>query len=130
MIGLRSHSQEKSGGTDICSLFAGMCSALPVYRGEIQCRMLGMAIESFSPTGTVNAPDEAGELVCVKPFPCMPLGFWPLPGYGAADADVKAAKDRFQESYFSEFKDVWCECLFTLQCEVSLAHMFGLRRPR
>ncbi|KAF9568890.1 acetoacetyl-CoA synthetase [Agrocybe pediades] len=96
-----------TGGTDICSLFAGMCSALPVYRGEIQCRMLGMAVESFTPTGSVNPPDEAGELVCVRPFPCMPLGFWPLAGYGAADADVKGAQDRFKESYFSEFKDVW-----------------------
>ncbi|KJA30266.1 hypothetical protein HYPSUDRAFT_126374 [Hypholoma sublateritium FD-334 SS-4] len=95
-----------TGGTDICSLFAGMCSALPVYRGEIQCRMLGMAIESFSPTGTLNPPDEAGELVCVKPFPCMPLGFWPLPGFGT-DSDVKAAQTRFFQSYFSEFEGVW-----------------------
>lgn len=95
-----------TGGTDICSLFAGVCTALPVYRGEIQCRMLGMAIESFSPSGTPNPPGENGELVCVKPFPCMPLGFWPLPGYGPVAA-VEAGKARFQQSYFSEFKDVW-----------------------
>ncbi|KAG2013636.1 acetyl-CoA synthetase [Coprinopsis cinerea AmutBmut pab1-1] len=95
-----------TGGTDICSLFAGMCSALPVYRGEIQCRMLGMAVESYSPTGTLNPPDEPGELVCTKPFPCMPLGFWPLPGHGTEEA-VKSAATRFFESYFSEFKDVW-----------------------
>ncbi|RDB22609.1 Acetoacetyl-CoA synthetase [Hypsizygus marmoreus] len=95
-----------TGGTDICSLFAGMCSALPVYRGEIQCRMLGMAIESFAPTGTPSQPDEAGELVCIKPFPCMPLGFWPLPGF-AADPDVEAAKVRYQQAYFSEFEGVW-----------------------
>ncbi|PPQ94013.1 hypothetical protein CVT25_009861 [Psilocybe cyanescens] len=95
-----------TGGTDICSLFAGMCSALPVYRGEIQCRMLGMAVESFSPAGTLNAPDEAGELVCIKPFPCMPLGFWPLPGFGT-EADVEAALNRFHQSYFSEFEGVW-----------------------
>ncbi|KAG5221085.1 acetoacetyl-CoA synthetase [Salix suchowensis] len=84
----------------------GVCTALPVYRGEIQCRMLGMAIESFSPSGSPNPPGENGELVCVKPFPCMPLGFWPLPGYGPAAA-VEAGKGRFQQSYFSEFKDVW-----------------------
>ncbi|KAH9482673.1 Acetoacetyl-CoA synthetase [Psilocybe cubensis] len=95
-----------TGGTDICSLFAGMCSALPVYRGEIQCRMLGMAVESFSAAGTLNPPDEPGELVCVKPFPCMPLGFWPLPGYGT-EADVEAALKRFHQSYFSEFEGVW-----------------------
>jgi acetoacetyl-CoA synthetase len=96
------------GGTDICSLFAGMNSALPVYKGEIQCRMLGMAIESYSPSGSVNAPEEPGELVCTRPFPCMPLGFWPLPGYGV-EAAVKAANERFFQSYFSEFEGVWCK---------------------
>ncbi|GLB33820.1 putative acetyl-coenzyme A synthetase N-terminus [Lyophyllum shimeji] len=95
-----------TGGTDICSLFAGMCSALPVYRGEIQCRMLGMAVESFSPSGTLCAPDEPGELVCVKPFPCMPLGFWPLPGF-APDENVKAASYRYQQAYFSDVEGVW-----------------------
>ncbi|EJF61261.1 acetoacetate-CoA ligase [Dichomitus squalens LYAD-421 SS1] len=95
-----------TGGTDICSLFAGMCSALPVFRGEIQCRLLGMAIEAFTPTGTVAGPDEGGELICLKPFPCMPAGFWPLPGYGTLEAVESAAK-RYQDAYFSEFKNVW-----------------------
>jgi acetoacetyl-CoA synthetase len=95
-----------TGGTDICSLFAGMCDALPVYRGEIQCRMLGMAIVAYTPSGEPCKPDEEGELVCLKPFPCMPVGFWPLPGYGSED-DVKAAQKRYQEAYFSEFKDIW-----------------------
>lgn len=70
--------------------------------------MLGMAVESFSPAGNLNPPDEEGELVCVKPFPCMPLGFWPLPGFGT-DSEVEAAKSRFKQSYFSEFEGVWCE---------------------
>ncbi|KIK06693.1 hypothetical protein K443DRAFT_246951 [Laccaria amethystina LaAM-08-1] len=95
-----------TGGTDICSLFAGMSTALPVYRGEIQCRMLGMAIESFTPAGSLNPPDEPGELVCLRPFPCMPIGFWPLPNYGS-ESDVSAAKKRFQDSYFAEFKGTW-----------------------
>ncbi|KAF8897544.1 acetoacyl-CoA synthetase [Infundibulicybe gibba] len=95
-----------TGGTDICSLFAGMCSALPVYRGEIQCRMLGMAIESFTPTGKLCPRNEPGELVCIKPFPCMPLGFWPLPGFGN-EGDVTLAQARYQMAYFSEFQDVW-----------------------
>ncbi|KAI0352924.1 acetoacyl-CoA synthetase [Trametes cingulata] len=95
-----------TGGTDICSLFAGMCSALPVFRGEIQCRLLGMAVEAFTPAGTVAAPDEPGELVCTKPFPCIPAGFWPLPGYGSPEA-VAAAQKRYQDAYFSEFKGVW-----------------------
>ncbi|KAI0921855.1 hypothetical protein AcW1_004282 [Taiwanofungus camphoratus] len=95
-----------TGGTDICSLFAGMCTALPVFRGEIQCRLLGMAVETFTPTGTLAEPDEAGELVCLKPFPCMPAGFWPLPGFGPEEA-VQAAQARYQQAYFSEFEDVW-----------------------
>ncbi|KAF9462660.1 acetoacyl-CoA synthetase [Collybia nuda] len=95
-----------TGGTDICSLFAGMCSALPVYRGEIQCRMLGMAIESFSAKGTPSSPGEAGELVCIKPFPCMPLGFWPLSGFGTI-SDQEDAKERYKQAYFAEFEGVW-----------------------
>jgi acetoacetyl-CoA synthetase len=86
-----------------------MCTALPVYRGEIQCRELGMAIAAFTETGTPAGPEEAGELVCTRPFPCMPVGFWPLPGYGAEDA-VRAAKARFQDAYFKpECPGVWCE---------------------
>jgi hypothetical protein len=54
------------GGTDICSLFAGLCSALPVFRGEIQCRMLGMAIATFAPDGKPSGKGESGELVCLK----------------------------------------------------------------
>ncbi|KAF7976274.1 hypothetical protein HWV62_7166 [Athelia sp. TMB] len=53
-----------------------------------------------------NDPGEPGELVCVQPFPCMPLGFWPLAGFGPEEA-VKAAAARYQESYFSEYKDIW-----------------------
>jgi len=96
-----------TGGTDICSLFAGMCTALPVYRGELQCRMLGMAIESFGPDGKSTPPGESGELVCTKPFPCQPLGFWPLEGFGDASVIVEAT-DRYRQSYFDEFdKQVW-----------------------
>ncbi|KAI0335499.1 acetoacyl-CoA synthetase [Cubamyces sp. BRFM 1775] len=95
-----------TGGTDICSLFAGMCTALPVFRGEIQCRLLGMAVEAFTPAGTPAGPDEPGELVCLRPFPCMPAGFWPLQGYGSAEA-VEAARKRYQDAYFSEYKGVW-----------------------
>lgn len=85
-----------------------MNSALPVYRGEIQCRMLGMAVEAFSPDGIVNEPGVEGELVCVKPFPCMPVGFWPLPGFGSDEA-VQAAQKRFQDAYFSGSQGVWCK---------------------
>ncbi|KII95198.1 hypothetical protein PLICRDRAFT_34037 [Plicaturopsis crispa FD-325 SS-3] len=95
-----------TGGTDICSLFAGMCTALPVYRGEIQCRLLGMAVETYSENGTPSGPDKGGELVCLRPFPCQPVGFWPLPGYGTPEA-VDAAKTRYKEAYFSEYPGIW-----------------------
>lgn len=96
-----------------------MLSALPVYRGELQCRLLGMAIETYNPTGAKSDPGEPGELVCVQPFPCMPLGFWPLAGFGPEDA-VKAAAVRYQESYFSEYKDIWCESHSALTFRLSL----------
>lgn len=108
MFHLLGDHQHLLGGTDICSLFAGMCSALPVYRGEIQCRMLGMAVESYSPIGKPSPAGEPGELVCVKPFPCMPLGFWPLPGYGKPE-DADAAEKRFQKTYFGDYEGVWCK---------------------
>ena len=85
-----------------------MNAALPVYRGELQCRMLGMAVEAYTPAGRPCAPGEAGELVCTQPFPCQPLGFWPLPGYGT-DEDVAAAKERYRQAYFAEFEGVWCK---------------------
>ncbi|KAH7100455.1 acetoacetyl-CoA synthetase [Auriculariales sp. MPI-PUGE-AT-0066] len=99
-----------TGGTDICSLFAGMNAMLPVYRGEIQCRMLGMAVEAYVEGGggaVVGVDIEGeGELVCLKPFPCEPLGFWPLPGYGS-DEDVAVAAERFRKAYFAEYPNIW-----------------------
>jgi acetoacetyl-CoA synthetase len=70
--------------------------------------MLGMAVASFSPMGKQNPPGEEGELVCIKPFPCMPIGFWPLPGFGTNE-NVAAANSRFQQAYFAEYEGVWCE---------------------
>ena len=85
-----------------------MNSSIPVYRGEVQCRMLGLAVEAYTPDGRICKPGQAGELVCLKPFPCQPVGFWPLPGYGPAEA-VAAAQARYQQAYFAEFEGVWCE---------------------
>ncbi|KAL5507975.1 hypothetical protein ACEPAH_5593 [Sanghuangporus vaninii] len=97
-----------TGGTDICSLFAGMNTALPVYRGEVQCRELGMAIETFTEGGSVCCPGEAGELVCVRPFPCQPAGFWPLKVFpGTYPSLAFDAESRHSAAYFSRFKDVW-----------------------
>jgi len=84
-----------SGGTDIVSCFALGCPILPVHRGEIQCRGLGMRVEIFDESGrTVRG--ERGELVCTAPFPSMPIGFW-------NDPDDR----RYKAAYFERFPGVW-----------------------
>lgn len=97
----------QSGGSDICSVFAGRNTSLPVYRGEIQSRMLGFALD------TANSGDnEAGELICRQAFPIQPLGFWPLAGTGDmfGEEEVKKAQERFLDSYFKDEEGLWCEC--------------------
>ncbi|GAB2799827.1 acetoacetate--CoA ligase [Halomonas shantousis] len=84
-----------SGGTDIVSCFALGCPIRPVYRGELQCRGLGMAVEVYDDDGHPLAEGK-GELVCTKPFPCMPVGFW-------NDPEGK----RYHEAYFSHFPGIW-----------------------
>ncbi|HEY2809754.1 MAG TPA: acetoacetate--CoA ligase [Steroidobacteraceae bacterium] len=84
-----------SGGTDIVSCFALGCPTRPVYRGEIQCRGLGMAVEVVDENGRA-VRGERGELVCTAPFPSMPVGFWNDPG----DAKYRAA-------YFERFPGMW-----------------------
>lgn len=108
-----------------------MNTALPVYRGEIQCRMLGMAIDAYSSTtGLPCLAGEPGELVCTRPFPCQPVGFWPLPGFADIEAkEVETAQKRHQAAYFAEFKDVWCKWgyvpnLGINSCFFPLTHLF------
>ena len=84
-----------SGGTDILSCFVGGAPVLPVYRGEIQAAGLGMAVEIRSDEGRPLV-GEKGELVCTRPFPSCPLGFWNDPG-GA----------RFRAAYFDNPAGVW-----------------------
>ena len=85
-----------SGGTDIISCFALGSPLLPVWRGEMQCRGLGMAVEVWDDEGR-PVSGEKGELVCVKPFPSMPIGFW---------NDDDGA--RYRSAYFARFPGVWC----------------------
>ncbi|HEV2331963.1 MAG TPA: acetoacetate--CoA ligase [Gammaproteobacteria bacterium] len=84
-----------SGGTDIISCFALGNPTLPVYPGELQCRGLGMAVEIWDEDGH-SLRGEPGELVCVKPFPSMPVYFW-------NDAEGK----KYHEAYFERFENVW-----------------------
>lgn len=86
-----------SGGTDIISCFALGNPALPVVRGELQCIGLGMDVQSYSDSGAPLPVGEKGELVCVKPFPCMPIGFF-------NDDDGT----RYHDAYFDRFDNVWC----------------------
>ncbi len=85
-----------TGGTDIISCFAPGNPVLPVYRGELQSRGLGMAVEVWNEAGQ-RVVGEKGELVCVKPFPSMPVGFW---------NDVDGT--RYRQAYFDRFPNVWC----------------------
>ena len=84
-----------SGGTDIVSCFVLGCPLLPVYRGEIQCRGLGMAIDVFDDDGN-SMKDEKGELVCTQTFPCQPVYFW-------GDADGQ----KYHNAYFARFENIW-----------------------
>ncbi|BEI82107.1 hypothetical protein CcaverHIS002_0212670 [Cutaneotrichosporon cavernicola] len=98
-----------SGGTDICSVFAGRCTALPVFRGEIQCRQLGFYLDSTS----ADSHEIPGELIVREAFPIEPVGFWPLPkeylpdGKNIAQADIDAAQQRFLDSYFKDDEGNW-----------------------
>jgi acetoacetyl-CoA synthetase len=85
-----------SGGTDIMAAFADANAVLPVYRGEMQCRSLGMAVEVFDENGEPLI-GEKGELVCTRPFPSMPLGFWNDRG-----------DERYHAAYFDKYPNVWC----------------------
>jgi acetoacetyl-CoA synthetase len=70
------HLASISGGTDIVSCFVLGNPALPVWRGEIQGPGLGMAVDVWDDNGNSRHRGEKGELVCTKPFPAMPIGFW------------------------------------------------------
>ncbi len=89
------HLASISGGTDIVSCFALGAPTLPVRRGEIQCRGLGMAVEAFDDAGH-RLVGEPGELVCTRSFPSMPVGFWNDPD-----------EARYRAAYFERFPGVW-----------------------
>jgi acetoacetyl-CoA synthetase len=92
-----------SGGTDILSCFALGNPILPVRRGELQCKGLGMATDIYDESGR-SIVGEHGELVCTKPFPATPVGFW-------RDPDG----DRYRAAYFERFEGVWAQGDFAEQ---------------
>lgn len=85
-----------SGGTDILSCFVLGNPNMSVRRGKIQCKGLGMDVQIWNDAGQ-RVSNTPGELVCVNPFPCMPIGFWNDP-----------ANEKYLKAYFSRFENVWC----------------------
>ena len=84
-----------SGGTDVCSCFAGAVPTLPVHIGELQAACLGTDLQSWDPSGKPLI-DEVGELVVTNPMPSMPIHFWNDPD-----------GSRYRDSYFDMFPGVW-----------------------
>ncbi|HSD79437.1 MAG TPA: acetoacetate--CoA ligase, partial [Solirubrobacteraceae bacterium] len=84
-----------SGGTDLCTAFVGGVPTLPVYKGELQARALGAAVEAWDEGGR-SLVGQVGELVITQPMPSMPVGFW-------GDADGS----RYRDSYFATYPGVW-----------------------
>jgi acetoacetyl-CoA synthetase len=92
------HLASISGGTDICGCFVAGDPTRPVYRGEIQGPVLGMAVDVYDEDGSSlrGTPGVHGELVCTAPFPSMPVSFWNDP-----------QGERYHDAYFSRFPGIW-----------------------
>jgi acetoacetyl-CoA synthetase len=95
-----------AGGTDIVSCFMAGCPILPVWRGELQCAGLGMAVEIMRDDGSRAETGETGELCCTQPFPAMPVGFWNDPG-----------NERYLAAYFEKFPGIWAHGDFVARTE-------------
>jgi len=103
-----------AGGTDIVSCFAVGNPALPVYRSEIQCLGLGMAVEILREDGSTAEVNETGELCCVQSFPSMPVCFW-------GDEDGS----KYHAAYFEEFPNIWAHGDFARITEHGGLVIFG-----
>ena len=93
-----------SGGTDIVSCFALGATTLPVRRGELQTKGLGMSVEVWDDADAVVGKkgkaviNKKGELVCTKPFPSMPIYFWNDP-----------ENKKYHDAYFAKYENTWCQ---------------------
>ena len=85
-----------SGGTDLCTGFLGPSPLVPVWAGEISCRMLGRAGRGVRSRRAARVIGEQGELVITAPMPSMPVGLW-------GDADGS----RMRAAYFEPWPGVW-----------------------
>ncbi len=84
-----------AGGTDLNGCFAAGNPMEPVYRGELQCRTLGMNVRAFDTDGN-SVEQQQGELVCTSPFPSMPIYFW-------NDKDG----EKYHKAYFDVYPNIW-----------------------
>jgi acetoacetyl-CoA synthetase len=84
-----------SGGTDICSAFAGGIPTEPAYADQMQGPLLGVALDSWDDDAR-SIVNSSGEMVVTKPMPCMPIYFWGDDDYG-----------RYTEAYFAHYPGVW-----------------------
>lgn len=107
------HLVSFSGGTDLMGCFCGGDPTRAVWRGEIQARFLGMAVEVFDDEGHPMQGTK-GELVCTKPFPSVPLGFLNDPD----DA-------RFKNAYFEMFPNIWTHGDYIMLTEHDGIIIFG-----
>jgi acetoacetyl-CoA synthetase len=103
-----------SGGTDIVSCFVLGCPILPVWRGDLQCPGLGMAVEIQRDDGSPAEVGETGELCCSRPFPSMPIGFW-------GDDDGS----KYRAAYFEKFPGIWSHGDFAMKTEHGGMIIFG-----
>jgi acetoacetyl-CoA synthetase len=90
------HLASISGGTDIVGCFVGGNPLSPVWRGEIQGPMIGMAVDVYDDRAK-PLRGEKGELVCTRPFPSMPVRFWNDEG-----------AEKYHNAYFARFPNIWC----------------------
>lgn len=108
------HLVSMSGGTDICGCFLIGNPTLPVFRGELQSKCLGMAMDVFNDQGESAQIGVKGELVCLKSFPSKPINFW------GDDHDLK-----YRSAYFQGFPGVWTHGDFASKSENGGYTLYG-----
>jgi acetoacetyl-CoA synthetase len=94
-LGPRVQIASVSGGTDLCTAFVGAAPDVPVWLGELSCRMLGAPVAAYDEAGR-DVVDEVGELVITGPMPSMPVFFWNDPN-----------NSKMRDAYFADFPGVW-----------------------
>ena len=104
------HLASISGGTDLCACFVGGDPTKPVYSGEIQGPMLGMASDAVHESTYLSlksSPHTPGELVCRQPFPSMPLGFYNDGNTGLPNP--KIIGNKYKAAYFERISGMWAQ---------------------